>query len=61
MTVKQSRFRWPRVTRDTVTFASGLAGVFHETLIGKADRPYLLFLFASMIGLPLVFRQDEKQ
>lgn len=29
-----------------------MGGVAHETLIGHAERPTLLILFAAMMGLP---------
>lgn len=50
-----------RVGRDTVLFAAGLAGVFHETAISKAERPTLLLLFAAMMGLPAFLRTDEQR
>ncbi len=40
------------VTRGSVLFLAGLAGVFHETVWQEADRPTLLLLFAAMMGLP---------
>ena len=46
--------------RDIALFVAGLAGVAHETLIEKADRPQLLLLFAAMIGLPSVLRRNGK-
>ena len=52
--------RWPRLSRDSILFVSGLAGVAHETLAGTTERPYLLITFAAMMGLPLVLRSDEK-
>lgn len=57
--VKRSRI--PKIGRDTVLFTAGLAGVFHETVIAKSERPTLLFLFATMIGLPAFLRADEKK
>lgn len=54
--------RLPRIGRDGVLFVSGLAGVFHETVISNAnERPTLLLLFATMIGLPAFLRADEKK
>ena len=53
--------RLRRIGRDTVIFATGLLGVFHETVINEGERPTLLFLFASMIGLPAFLRNDEKK
>ena len=41
-----------RITQGSVLFVAGLAGVIHETVIGQADRPTLLLLFAAMMGLP---------
>lgn len=41
-----------RITRGTVLFLGGLAGVVHETVFQEADRPTLLLLFAAMMGLP---------
>ena len=48
--VKESKF-----TRDTVLFMVGVGGIIHETIfsIGLV-RPYLLLLFAYMVGLPIV-------
>lgn len=48
-----------RISRDATLFMVGLAGVLHETLISKVDRPTLLLLFAGMIGLPTFLRGDE--
>lgn len=39
---------------------AGLAGIGHETILAKADRPSLLFVFAAMVGLPAFLRSDEK-
>jgi hypothetical protein len=41
-----------RISRGTVLFIAGLAGVMHETVLEEADRPTLLLLFAAMMGLP---------
>lgn len=51
--------RWPRLSRDAVLFLAGLVGIAHETVIADADRPTLLFLFATMVGLPAFLRNDE--
>lgn len=40
------------VTRDVLLLVSGLAGVFHETVMSNTERPSLLVLFAAMLGLP---------
>lgn len=49
-----------KVARDTVLFIVGLLGVAHETLLGHAERPTLLLLFAAMIGLPAFINKDDK-
>lgn len=48
-----------RLQRDTVIFLVGLAGIVHETLIALEERPFLLALFAAMIGLTGVLRAEE--
>lgn len=61
---KRARFkslRDIRLSRDLVLFVGGLAGVFHETVFSKADRPLLLGLFAAMMGLPAFLRTDESR
>lgn len=47
--------------RDVLLFLSGLSGVFYETVFVRADRPDLLLLFASMVGLPAFLRTDENR
>ncbi len=49
----------PRISRDTILFASGLMGVAWETFGQNAERPTLLLLFGAMIGLPVFLRADE--
>lgn len=55
--------RWlPKDGKDLRTwllFLGGLAGVANETFAAHAERPYLLVIFASMMGLPLFLRRDE--
>lgn len=55
--------RWlPKDGKDLRTwllFLGGLSGVAYETLAAQAERPYLLVIFASMMGLPLFLRRDE--
>jgi hypothetical protein len=58
---KTLKDKLPKIGRDSVLFFAGLAGVFHETVIAKSERPTLLFLFATMIGLPAFLRADEKK
>lgn len=50
-----------RVSRDTILFVVGLAGIAYETLVTGGDRPTLLVLFGAMIGLPAFLRTDEKK
>jgi hypothetical protein len=50
-----------RLSRDSLLFLAGLAGVAHETLIANVERPTLLLLFAAMIGLPAFLRHDEQK
>lgn len=50
-----------RLTRDTVIFLTGLGGIVHETVISYSERPTLILLFGSMIGLPAFLRRDESR
>lgn len=50
--------KW-RLSRDTVLFLTGLAGIGFETLVEQGDRPTLLILFGAMVGLPAFLRSDE--
>lgn len=51
--------QWP-LLRDIALFFGGIAGVIHETLLAKTERPTLLILFAAMMGLPAFLRPDKK-
>lgn len=44
--------------RDATLFLAGLAGVFHEVVIGHGERPTILLLLAAMMGLPAFLRAD---
>jgi hypothetical protein len=48
-----------RKVRDWIMFGTGILGVVYETVVVHVDRPALLALFASMLGLPLFLRRDE--
>jgi hypothetical protein len=48
-------------TRDRVLFTSGLLLTANEALLRSGERPTLLFLFAAMMGLPVVMRSDDKR
>lgn len=50
-----------RVTRDSILFVCGLAGIAYETLVANVDRPTLLVLFGAMVGLPAFLRTDENR
>ena len=56
--VTPARRRW-RISRDSVLFAAGLAGVVYETVVTQVERPTLLLLFAAMVGLPAFLKGDE--
>jgi hypothetical protein len=43
-----------RQLRDWLMFVAALSGTGYEALIRDGDRPFLLTLYASMMGLPLV-------
>lgn len=58
---KSLQERLPKIGRDSVLFLSGLGGIFHETVIADQERPTLLLLFATMVGLPAFLRSDEKK
>lgn len=55
--------RWlPKDGKDARTwilFLGGLAGVAYETIVAQIDRPTLLVIFASMMGLPLFLKRDD--
>ena len=55
------RLQWPSLTRDAVLFIAGIAGIAHETIAVKVERPALLILFGAMVGLPAFLRLDERR
>jgi hypothetical protein len=55
------RPRGPKLTRDLVIFTVGILGIIHEAVIEQAERPFLLAVFAAMIGLPAFLRVDERK
>ncbi len=58
VSVKKPR---PRDVRDCVLFVGGFVGVYHELFYqGATERPYLLVVFAAMMGLPAFLRSDER-
>ena len=48
-----------RISRDSLLFTSGLILTYHEAFVVKVERPFLLALFAGMMGLPVVLRADQ--
>jgi hypothetical protein len=50
----------PPFLRDVTLFFGGVIGVFYETIFTQADRPYLLVVFAAMMGLPTFFASSNK-
>lgn len=49
-----------RLSRDTILFGAGMAGIAYETLSGRSD-PTLVVAFIGMLGSPLIIRTDEKR
>jgi hypothetical protein len=41
----------PGAVRDAVLLICGLAGVAHQELLTQHERPYLLAIYLSMMGL----------
>lgn len=50
-----------KITRDTILFTAGLLGVLYQTVVEHIDRPVLLALFGTMMGLPVFLGRDEKK
>ena len=62
--MEQARRRsyWPKdekSLRNWLIFVAGLGIAVYETLIEQVDRPWLLALAASMLGLPVLLRKDD--
>ena len=55
-----TRRRKLRISRDTILFLVGLAGICYETLAQGGDRPTLLILFGAMVGLPAFLSSDKR-
>lgn len=47
--------------RAAYTWAAAIIGLLWETVIDKIDRPYLLAVFAGLLGLPAVLRRPPDQ
>ena len=50
-----------RVSRDSILFVAGLAGIAHEILVLDGERPSVLILLATMAGLPAFLGFDERR
>jgi hypothetical protein len=50
-----------RKWQQPFTFLGGMAILGYETLVEKADRPYLLGVAAMMIGLPIAMGLDRNK
>lgn len=48
-----------RTFRDVILFILGVLGIIHETVMAQQERPFLLVLFASMVGLTGIIRGIE--
>lgn len=47
--------------RDTLLFVLGATIVLHELILGgQVERPWLLALSGAALGLPFVFRGEDK-
>lgn len=54
--------RWPLLTRDGLLLIAGIALTINEAVFRSGpERPYMLMLFAGMMGLPVFLRADEKR
>lgn len=53
---------WIRIPRDTLLLLSGIGLTMNEAIFRHGpERPYMIMLFAGMMGLPLYLRNDEKK
>lgn len=52
--------RRPRVTRDVLLFGVGLALTSYESIARQGERPYLIALYAGMMGLPVFTARRPK-
>lgn len=55
----ESRRKARRLTRDGVLFVGGLLGIAYETAGHDFERPFLLMIFAGMVGLPAFIPKNE--
>lgn len=50
----------PAGIRDAILFLGGFGGFVHELLAHGPERPYILLVCVSMMGLPAFLRYDER-
>lgn len=61
---KKAPLVWPqwKQLRDILIFVGGMAFAAHEVFLREqSERPTILLLAATMMGLPLVLRADERR
>ncbi len=55
--------KWPsfRITRDSITYLVGVAGVVNEVVIQEFDAGRVAYFvgFLSLLGAPYFLRKDE--
>ena len=49
-----------RLSRDSVIFLLGVAGIIYETVGGGGERPTLIILFGACLGLPAFLHADAR-
>lgn len=52
---------WPVITRDTLLFIGGMAGIYHETVLAASPRQELIIAFLLMSGAPAFMHGDENR
>lgn len=53
--------RWWALVRDALLLLGGMGGVYHETVFNDGQRPALLAVYVSMMGLTALLRLDERR
>lgn len=51
---------WYKLVRDIVLFVAGLLGVAYEAITPGETRIPLLVMYATMLGLPAIFRFPQQ-
>jgi len=49
-----------RQARETLAYAIGALGFLHELILYQGERPFLLTASLALMGVPLVFKAEEK-